>query len=112
MIKQVYCSSLKVPLGLFDFNETSIFSTGFQKLLKYQIFTKIRPVGATFVHTDRRTDMKNLIVAFRKFGKASKKSSNLLLFYHCVAEICLCVLQTSVASLQSPYGGRIVILSG
>jgi len=28
---------------------------------------KIRPVGAELLHTDRRTDMTKLIVAFRNF---------------------------------------------
>jgi hypothetical protein len=34
-------------------------------------FMKIRPVGAEF-HTDGRTDMTQLIVAFRKFANAPK----------------------------------------
>jgi len=39
---------------------------------------KIRPVGAELLHvdgrTDRRTDMTNLIVAFRNFANACKKT--------------------------------------
>ena len=43
-------------------------------------FIKIRPVGAELFHadtqTDGRTDMKNLIVAFRHFSNAPKMESN------------------------------------
>jgi hypothetical protein len=35
---------------------------------------KIRLVGAEFIHADRRTDMK-LIVVFRNFANAPKKHS-------------------------------------
>ena len=45
---------------------------------------RIRPVGAELFHadrrtegwTDRRTDMKKLIVAFRNFAKAPKEEYN------------------------------------
>jgi hypothetical protein len=33
---------------------------------------KIRPVGAELFHTDRRTDMTELIVVFRYFANAPK----------------------------------------
>jgi len=33
---------------------------------------KIRRVGAELFHADRRTDMKNLIVAFQNFANALK----------------------------------------
>jgi len=36
---------------------------------------KIRPVGAELFHADRRTDMIQLIVAFRYFSNASKIQS-------------------------------------
>jgi len=37
-------------------------------------FMKIRPVGTeVFQRTDRQTDTKKLIVAFRKFVNASQK---------------------------------------
>jgi hypothetical protein len=35
---------------------------------------KIRPVGAELFHADERTDTTKLIVAFRNFVKAPKKS--------------------------------------
>ena len=37
-----------------------------------QIFMKIRPVRAELFHTDRRTEMTKLIVAFRNFASAPK----------------------------------------
>ena len=36
---------------------------------------KIRPVGAELFHTDRRTEMTKLIVAFRNFENARKNMS-------------------------------------
>jgi hypothetical protein len=56
--------------------------------------------------------MTKLIVAFRNFSITPNNSSKLSPITIFVAEIRLCVLQTSVASLQSHYEGRIVILSG
>jgi len=35
---------------------------------------KIRPVGAKLFNANRQTDMAKLIVAFRNFGKAPKKT--------------------------------------
>jgi hypothetical protein len=37
-----------------------------------QIFMKIRRVGAELFHTDRRTEMTKLTVAFRNFATAPK----------------------------------------
>ena len=73
---------VKCPLFLSDFNETWIFSTGFSKNIQISNFTKLRPVEAELFHangwtdvrtdgrTDRQTDMKNLIFAFRHFANA------------------------------------------
>jgi len=45
-----------------------IFSTDFRKIIEYQIFMKIRPVGSELFHEDGRkdgqTDMTKLIVVF------------------------------------------------
>jgi hypothetical protein len=38
---------------------------------------KIRPVGAELYHADGRTDMTNLIVAFRSFANAPNKQSTI-----------------------------------
>ena len=38
---------------------------------------KIRPVGAVFFHTDGRTDMTKLIVAFRSFANAPRQEVRL-----------------------------------
>jgi hypothetical protein len=43
------------PLFLLDLNETPIFLGDFQKILKYENFKKIHPVGAELFHADRRT---------------------------------------------------------
>jgi hypothetical protein len=40
---------------------------------------KIHPVGAELFHADRRTDMANLMVAFRNFAKAPKKQIRIFL---------------------------------
>jgi hypothetical protein len=56
MIKNVYWSSCKVPVTRIRFNETLIFWIDFRIILKYQIFMKIRPVGAELFHADGRTD--------------------------------------------------------
>jgi hypothetical protein len=64
---------VKYPLFLSDFNETWIFSTDFRKTLNIK-FQKIHTVGASCsVRTNGRTDMTNLIVAFRNFTNAPKK---------------------------------------
>jgi hypothetical protein len=57
------------PLFVSDFNKSWIFSTYFRKILK-------PPNFITFVHlfhTEGRTDMTKLIVAFRHFANALKK---------------------------------------
>jgi hypothetical protein len=43
--------------------------------VSYQVFFKIRPVGAELFHADRRPDMTKLIVPFRNFAKAPKNTS-------------------------------------
>jgi len=54
---------VKYPLFLLAFNENCILSKDFRKILKYQIFMKIRPVGAELsVRTDGQTEyLLNLI---------------------------------------------------
>ena len=58
-------SLLKYSSFLSDLNEARFFSTDFRKILKYQIFTKIRPVGPEMFHKDgqknRRINMTTLI---------------------------------------------------
>jgi hypothetical protein len=42
-------------------------------MLKYQIFMKIRPVGADLFHADGRTEMSKLRVAFHGLANELKK---------------------------------------
>jgi hypothetical protein len=58
-----------------DLNETLILSTDFRKIIKYQNFIKIRPMGAQFQvdgRTDGQTEKTRLSVAFRYFANAPK----------------------------------------
>ena len=66
---------VKYPLFLSDFNGTWIFSTDFSKILKYQISWKSVQWEPSSMPTDERTDITNLIVAFRNFANAPKKAS-------------------------------------
>jgi len=47
---------VRYPLYLSDFNETSIFSADFRKILRTSNFMEIRPVRAQLSHADTRTD--------------------------------------------------------
>jgi len=76
ILKMYIWLHVKYPLFLSDFNETWIFSTDFRKILKYQIFMTIHPVGAEF-NPDGRTDTIKLMVAFRNFTKAPEKCSEM-----------------------------------
>jgi hypothetical protein len=71
---------LKYPLFLSDFNETSIFSTDFRKILKYQIpWKSVQWEPSCSMLTGRHTDMTKLTVALRSFAKAPIKVTTL----HC-----------------------------
>jgi hypothetical protein len=64
-IIHVHRSSCKVPLLLSDFNDTWIFSTDFQSIVKYQISWKsVQWEPSCSMRTDRQTDLTKLIVAF------------------------------------------------
>ena len=51
----------------------------FEKNTEISNFTKIRPVGAELFRADVRTDMTNLIVAFRSFANALKHMPHITL---------------------------------
>ena len=77
------CPGLHVQYSLFlsYFNETSIFSTNFEKNAQVPNLMKIRPVGAELFHAVRRTDMTKLIAALRNFVNAPKNLVVILI--HC-----------------------------
>jgi hypothetical protein len=62
---------VKYPFLLLDFKENCIFSTDFQKILKYQISRKsVQWEPSCSMRTE--TDTTKLIVAFRNFAKQPK----------------------------------------
>jgi hypothetical protein len=69
--RDVYRSSCKLPAILSDFNETSILSTDFRKIIQIPNFVKIRPVGAEFP-SDGQTDMTKLTAVFAILQKSLK----------------------------------------
>ena len=70
------CFCVKYPLFLLNFNKTLIFSTDFRgKKKQISNFVTIRLMVAELVHSDRRTDMTKLIVAFGNFANVPKISS-------------------------------------
>jgi hypothetical protein len=65
--KKYICLHVKYPSFLSDVNGTWILRDRVSKNTQISNFTKIGPVGAELFYTDRRTDMMNLIFAFRNF---------------------------------------------
>ena len=69
-------SSPEVPIILLRFQSNLKFLGTFSKIKKNtqtSNFMKIRPVWDEMFHTDRRTDITKLTVAFLKFANAPKK---------------------------------------
>jgi len=67
---------VKYSLRFSDFNETWIFSKVFSKNTQISNFMNIRAVGGELFHTDGRTDMTKLTVAFRNFANLPKKKQD------------------------------------
>jgi hypothetical protein len=65
--------AFKYPSFLSDFNETWIFPTGFQKVLKYQIsLLSVQWELSNSMQTEGQTDMTNPVVALRYFANVPK----------------------------------------
>ena len=72
-IKKIYIGlHVKYPLCSSDFNKNLNFLDIFSKNHKIQNFVKMRPVEAEMFHTDRWTDITQLIAAFRNSAKEPK----------------------------------------
>jgi len=72
---KIYISlHVKYPLFLFDFNETWIFLTDFEKIsnIKFHENPSGGGGGGCSMRTDRRTDMTKLIVSLRYNANAPK----------------------------------------
>jgi hypothetical protein len=69
----VHTSLHKALIFFSDFNQTLIFCTDFQKILKDKVSWKSVQYKPTFsMPTGRQTDMSKLKVAFRNYPKAFK----------------------------------------
>ena len=74
--------NVKYPLFLSDFNETWNFSNDFLKIFKYEISWKsVQWELSYYMRTDRQTDTKKQIVAFRNFADAPKNGYLMLRGY-------------------------------
>ena len=75
----------KYSIFLSDFNETSIFSTDYRKIIKCQISRKsVQWEPSCSMRTDGQTDMTKLTIALRNFANAPKYNQ---LHIICVKEI-------------------------
>jgi hypothetical protein len=72
MIKNVYWPLCKAPGTHLDFNKTRMFLTDFRQNTQIPNFIKISIVGVKLFHADGQTDMRNVIVEFRKFVNGPK----------------------------------------
>jgi hypothetical protein len=73
VIKDMYRSSCKAPFFLVKFELILNFLDRFSRNPQISNFIKIHPVEAKLFHSDGRTDMTKLMVAFRDFASAPNK---------------------------------------
>jgi len=80
----------KYPLFLLILTKLAFSRQIFRKILKYQISLKsVQLAPSCFMRTDRRTDMRKLIIAFRKFAKAPKNASQVANKVQTCLSVCL-----------------------
>jgi hypothetical protein len=73
---------VKQPVFLSDFNETCIFSTGFQKMLKNKISWKsVQWEPSCPMQMNGQTDMMKIMVIFHNFANTPKNVTECFMIY-------------------------------
>ena len=108
----VHRYSNKAPVILSDFHETWIFSTGFRKILKYQIpWKSVQWEPFCFIRTDGRTGyMMNLIVVFRSSVNAANRNEHILVVPFLVSLQCILILSFRLRVLRLTFSSQMLCM--